>query len=257
MLRRKSFVSGLLCLLLSAPLAQAQTTAAPPAPPGAPAVDPAAVQALTRMGQALQSLKRFGVSIDLIGERVLADGQKLQHTASADLDVVLPDRLYALMYSARSTRELYFDGKAVTIYTPAQKYYASTAFDGTVGQVVNGLRKRFDVEVPLADLFVWGTDLAPLDGFDSAMNAGQDLVGDVVCDHYAFRQGTVDWQIWIDAGPKPLPRKLVITDRSDDARPQSVSLITWELNPSFKESVFRFAPPQGSTKIDLVPAKAK
>jgi hypothetical protein len=64
---------------------RAQTAAA-----GAPAanpVDPAAVQALKDMGAQLQSLKRFRVSTELTGERVLADRQKLQHSASATIDV--------------------------------------------------------------------------------------------------------------------------------------------------------------------------
>ncbi len=87
------------------------------------------------------------------------------------------------------------------------------------------------------------------------MNAGQDFIGNDLCDHYAFRQGEFDWQIWIATGAKPLPRKLVIINRSDEARPQSVSLMDWNLNPAFKESTFRFTPPKGATKIEFVPAK--
>jgi hypothetical protein len=254
---RRGIVTGLLGLLLASPWAHAQTAAPAASAPAANAVDPAVIQALRRMGEHLQSLQRFGVSVDLSGERVLADGQKLQHTASADLDVARPHRLYALMSSARSSRQLFYDGKTVTLYTPAQKYYASAEFSGTIGQMIEGLKKRYDVEVPLSDLFLWGTELAPLDGMASAMNAGQDLIGDDLCDHYAFRQGIVDWQIWITTGARPLPRKLVITNRGDDARPQSVSLISWSLKPQFKDSVFKFTPPKGSTKIELVPAKAR
>jgi hypothetical protein len=89
------------------------------------------------------------------------------------------------------------------------------------------------------------------------MSAGQDFTGDDLCDHYAFRQAGADWQIWIRTGGKPLPRKIVITNRSDDARPQSVSMIDWNLNPNFKEAAFRFTPPKGSSKIDIVPRKTQ
>jgi hypothetical protein len=89
------------------------------------------------------------------------------------------------------------------------------------------------------------------------MNAGQDIISGDVCDHYAFRQGTIDWQVWIQTGEHPLPRKLVITNRADDARPQSVSMIRWNLKPTFKDSIFTFTPPKGATKIELVPAKGK
>ena len=113
------------------------------------------------------------------------------------------------------------------------------------------------MEIPLSDLFLWGTPAAPLDKIDSAMNAGQDFIGDDLCDHYAFRQGSFDWQIWITTGSKPLPRKLVITNRSDEARPQSVSLIDWNLKPTFKDAVFKFTPPKGATAVELRPLDKK
>jgi len=221
------------------------------------AVDQASIQALKDMGAHLQSLKRFRVSTELTGERVLADGQKLQHTATADMDVERPNKMRALMHSARSERQLFYDGKTVTLYTPAQKYYSTVEFSGTLGELIGRLKERYGVEVPLSDLFLWGTPAAPLEKIQSAMNAGQDYIDDDLCDHYAFRQANADWQIWITTGSKPLPRKVVITNRADEARPQSVSLIDWNLKPAFKDSVFKFTPPKGATKIEIVPLKAK
>ena len=87
------------------------------------------------------------------------------------------------------------------------------------------------------------------------MNAGQDLIGDELCNHYAIRQGQFDWQVWITAGKQPLPRKIVITSRADEARPQSVSMISWDLKPTFKDAVFKFTPPKGSVRAEIVPRK--
>ncbi|MGF6767865.1 hypothetical protein P3T18_000335 [Paraburkholderia sp. GAS199] len=249
-------------ILAVAPGAYAQTAAsgasdttgaASPANP----VDPAAVQALQKMGTHLQSLKRFGVSMELTGERVLEDGEKLQHAASAQLFVARPNRIRALMISPRSEREIIYDGKTAVLYSPQQKFYSTVAFDGNLKALIGQLHEHYGVEFPLADLFIWGTPDAPTDQFESAMFAGQDFVGSDVCDHYAFRQKDVDWQIWITAGDKPLPRKLVITRRDDDARPQSVSVMTWNTAPTFKDSVFSFRPPEGSKKIEIVPVAAK
>ncbi|MFM0720843.1 DUF2092 domain-containing protein [Paraburkholderia strydomiana] len=239
------------------PHVEAQTT--PASETGMPAnpVDPAAVQALQKMGAHLQSLKRFRVSTELTGERVLEDGQKLQHTATAQLDVDRPNRMRASMSSARSEREIFYDGKTVTFYSPQQKYYSSVAFNGNLDSLVEKIRARYGVEIPLADLFVWGTPDAPTDQFESAMYAGQDYIGHDITDHYAFRQKNADWQIWITAGANPLPRKLVITRRDDDARPQSVSILDWTTSPNFKDSVFTFRPPEGAKKIEIVPVGAK
>jgi hypothetical protein len=255
---RKTLVLSLLAVMLAAPGIHAQTApAAAAAPAAANAVDPASIQALKDMGAHLQTLKRFQVSTELTGERVLADGQKLQHTATADMDVERPNRLRARMWSARAERELIYDGKTVTLFTPAQKYYSTIEFSGNLGELIKRLEDRYGVEVPLADMFVWGTPAATFDKIESAMNAGQDFIGKDLCDHYAFRQGLFDWQIWITVGDKPLPRRLVITNRSDDARPQSVSLIEWNLKPTFKDAVFKFTPPKGATAVEIRPLVQK
>ena len=125
---RKILALGLLAMSLAAPSAFAQTAPAGTAAPAANAVDPASIQALKDMGAYLQTLKRFHVSTELTGERVLADGQKLQHTATADMDVERPNKIRAVMHSARSEREIIYDGKTVTLYTPAQKYYSTVEF---------------------------------------------------------------------------------------------------------------------------------
>ena len=253
----KKLAAALLALSLTAPGLYAQTPAAGTTQSTANAVDPASIQALKDMGAHLLTLTRFQVSTGLTGERVLADGQKLQHTARAELDVARPNRLRARMSSARSERELFYDGKTITLFIPAQKYYSTVEFTDSIGALVIKLEDRYGVEIPLYDLFLWGTPAAPLDKIDSAMNAGQDFIGNDLCNHYAFRQGTFDWQLWITTGDKPLPRKLVITNRADEARPQSVSLIDWNLKPTFKDAVFKFTPPKGSTAVELRPLDKK
>ena len=256
-MKRSMLVLSLLALTLAAPDLGAQAAPPPAGKPAASAVDPGAIQALKDMGANLQKLKRFQVSTELTGELVLADGQKLMHMATAALDVVRPSKMLARMSSATSRRELFYDGKTVTLFTPAQKYYSTVEFTGTIGELIGRLRDRYGVEVPLTDLFVWGTDAAPIDKIESAMNAGQDFIGRDLCDHYAFRQGAIDWQVWITTGSSPLPRKIVITNRADEARPQSVSVLTWNLSPRFDDTVFRFVPPKGATRIEIVPLKQR
>ena len=253
MVRRRMLILVLLAIAAiaaAAPASYAQTTPAAAAPATANAVDPASVQALKDMGAYLQTLKHFQVSTEVTGERVLADGQKLQHTASAKLDVARPNKLRAVMRSPRSQRDLVYDGKAVTLYAPGPKYYSTVEFTDTLGGLIDQLEARYAVQIPLSDLFVWGTPAAKTDNIESAMNAGQDIIGGEVCDHYAFRQSAVDWQIWIATGAKPLPRKIVITNRGDEARPQSVTMLSWNLKPTFTEATFKFTPPAGTRVID-------
>jgi hypothetical protein len=247
---RKILVLSVLAMSLAAPSTYAQT-----APVSA--VDPASIQALKDMGAFLLTLKRFRVSTEVTGELVLADGQKLQHTATADLDVERTNKVRVVMKSARNERELVYDGKKVFLYTPAQKVYGMLELEGTIGDLIEQMEGKYGMQIPLDDLFRFGTPLAQFDQIESAMNAGQDFVDGDLCDHYAFRSAKVDWQIWIMTGSKPLPRKVVITNRTDEARPQSVHMIDWNLKPTFKDAVFKFTPPKGSTKIEIVPVKIR
>ena len=254
---RRILLLSLMAISLAAPSAYAQTTPAGADKPAANAVDPASIQALKDMGAYLLTLQRFEVSTELTGEDVLADGQKLQHTATADLEVQRPNKVRVLMKSARNERQLTYDGKTLSLYTPAQKYYGTLELEGTLGDVIERLEGQYGMQIPLDDLFRFGTPAAQFDKFESAMNAGQDFVDGDLCDHYAYRVGKIDWQIWIMTGSKPLPRKIVITNRADEARPQSVQMIDWNLKPMFKDAVFKFTPPHGSSKIEFVEVKIK
>jgi len=247
---RSKFLPTLLVLALCATVPLAQAATETPAAPANP-VDPASVKALKDMGTYLLTLEHYQIKTELTGERVLMDGQKLQHSAAALIEVQRPNKLRATLTSPRSERELIYDGKTFTIYLPQQKYYSSVPFSENVAGLISKLEERYAVEIPLSDLFKWGTPAAPAEAIESAMNAGQDIVGDELCNHYAFRQGKYDWQIWIADGPHPLPRKLVITNRTDEERPQSVSLITWNLKPVSDNTRFTFTPPKGTSVAEL------
>ena len=75
---------------------------------------------------------------------------------------------------------------------------------------------------------------------------GKGVVEGVRCDHLAFRAPHVDWQIWIQEGKEPLPRKLVITTRDQPNAPQfSVVVTKWNLKPVFTPQTFAFRAPSG------------
>jgi hypothetical protein len=72
----------------------------------------------------------------------------------------------------------------------------------------------------------------------------------------AFSQELVDWQIWIEDGPQPVPRKFVITYKDEEGWPQySARFTRWDFQPQHSEHYFRFHPPTGADKIDILPAK--
>ena len=82
-----------------------------------------------------------------------------------------------------------------------------------------------------------------------AIAVGPSLVWGVECDQYAFRQDDVDWQLWIEKGKTPVPRKLVITTRQEEGQPQYVAVLRWDLAPKLDDKTFVFAPPKDARRI--------
>ena len=76
------------------------------------------------------------------------------------------------------------------------------------------------------------------------------------CDHYAFRQADVDWQVWIERGKRALPCKIVITTTQDPAQPQYSAVLKWNVAPKFNKATFTFVPPKDAKQIQVAPVAA-
>ncbi|HEX6039635.1 DUF2092 domain-containing protein [Longimicrobium sp.] len=228
----------------------------PPAPARAQ-VDTAAMNALARMGTYLNSLTTFQVRAEITREEVLADGQKVQLASSADLVADQPRRLRVNVSDDRQQRLLLYDGRSFTLFAPRLNFYATTAAPGSIQDLARQLEDRHGVELPLVDLFRWGTPEARVAEITSAMVVGPAEVGGVTCEQYAFRQAGLDWQVWIQKGEFPLPCRLVLTTLTDEARPQHATTYTWNLAPSFNDAAFAFVPPADARQITFAEVAAE
>jgi len=214
-------------------------------------IDPAAMEALNKMGAYLRGLKAFQVDSEVTNDDVLDDGQIMTDIRTNTLLAVSPNFLRAELKSDDKDVFLFFDGKHFTVYGKLVNYYATVPAPATTAQLVDKVYNDYDIEIPLVDLFKWGTDNSAIRKVTSAFDAGPSTVQGITCEHYAFRQQGLDWQIWIQLGEYPLPRKFVIRTLTDDARPQHTSNLVWNLAPSYNEAAFAFDPPAGALRIEL------
>jgi hypothetical protein len=214
-------------------------------------IDPAAMEALNKMGAYLRSLKAFQVDSEVMKDDVLDDGQIITDIRTNTLLAVRPNLLRAELKSDDKDVFLFYDGKNFTVYGKLVNYYATVPASATTAELVDKVYSDYGIEIPLVDLFKWGTDNSAIRKITSAFDVGPSTVQGITCEHYAFRQEGLDWQIWIQLGEYPLPRKFVIRTLTDDARPQHTSNLVWNLAPSYNEAAFAFDPPAGALRIAL------
>lgn len=210
-----------------------------------------AISALGNMASYLRSLDRFSVRADISKDEVLLDGQKLQFDSNMKLVVNRPKQMFAEVNTASAQRRYLYDGKQFTVHTPLLGYYATFDAPDTLHKTVTQAQDKFDIDLPLADLFFWGTESEDLDAIEDAKVVGVGKVDGVSCNHFAFRQKDVDWQICIKRGGSPLPLKLVITTKTEAEQPQYVATMKWDTAPSIPATDFSFKPRQDDKRINF------
>jgi hypothetical protein len=234
-----------------AALALASTVSAKPAREKTNPVEPEAIEALRKMSGFLTEQKSFSVRTEAETDYVLDNGQKIRLSAHGNLRVRRPSHLRADVVSDRKERELFFDGKTFTVYSPKVGYYARVPAPATIIGLADQLQMQYGIELPLVDLWRWGGDQSSFSDIQSATHVGSAELDGVKTEQYAFRQKGVDWQIWIEAGDKPLPRKLVVTTTDDAARPEHAITMSWKLDDQHDDSLFTFTPPKDALRIGL------
>jgi hypothetical protein len=250
-------MTGAVALALCTTGVEAQNVAVQTTSADVPArIDSSAMNALQRMGTYLRTLQTFRVHADITTEQVLDDGLKVQHTRKADLLAVRPNKLRINIDDELAARVFYYDGTSFAMWAPRTQYYALQPAPGTIKELAVELEDKYDLELPLVDMFRWGTDEEQISDITHARDLGPSQVDGTTCQHYAFRQDGLDWQVWIQNGDYALPRKVVLTTTDDEARPQYAAVYRWDLAPSFNSQAFVFTAPPDAKRITMAEVNA-
>ena len=219
-------------------------------------IEDGAVDALKAMSSYLTSATTMQIesvgSLDVVTD----DGQRIQLDGTTTYKVRRPGFVIDYVSDMKSRRFIY-DGKTFTVYSPKLGYYASVPAPGTNKEVLDTIYNKFGISLPLVDLFRWsdGTNADRIKALKSAYKVGTATIDGAETDHYAFREADVDWEVWIQQGDQPLPRKLVIVDRTDPARPTFTSRLSLTVNPTFTDADFAFVPDANAKRIQLATYK--
>jgi hypothetical protein len=247
---------GLSALVPLGALGQTPQTPTEPAAQQTSPLDTAALGALNRMGAYLNTLEVFQLTGNVRTEKVLEDGQKIERSSKVDLIADRPNKFRANVTDDRSERWLVYDGFKFTVYAPRLRYYTQIDAPPSLDMLADTLEAKFNLELPLVDLFRWGTDRSDFRNITNATVVGPSQINGMTVEQYAFRQDGIDWQIWIQQGDFPLPRRLVMTTTTDDARPQHSVVYDWNLAPSFNDEAFVFVAPDGTQEIPIAQVTA-
>jgi hypothetical protein len=177
-------------------------------------------------------------------EVVTSDLQKIQFTSSGQVLLNRPDMIRAFRTGGYADIELVFDGQTVTALGKSVNLFAQANAPGSVDQLIDRLRDQYGVAMPGADLLLSRVYDELMAGVLDAKHIGLGVVDGVDCEHLAFRNADVDWQLWVEVGPRPIPRKYVITSKAVTGAPQyTLRIKEWRTDVPPAAEAFVFKPP--------------
>jgi hypothetical protein len=219
---------------------------------GMPAFAQDANAILRAMSNYVASQKAISLTFDTEIEVVTPEQQKIQFASSGQLSLSRPNMFRASRTGGYADVELIADGKTVTLLGKHSNVYAQVPLSGSIDEIIDQLRTKYGADLPAADLLSANAFAALTEGVTDAKHIGQGVINGVECEHLAFRTKETDWQIWIQVGNRPIPRKYVITSKDVAGAPQyTVRIKDWKTDAKFSAGTFAFKPPSGANKIDI------
>ncbi len=215
--------------------------------------DEAAAKALLKaMSDYVAGQKSISFSFDSDLEIVTKDKQKLALASSGTVTLNRPDKIHVTRHGGFANIEAIFDGKTLSLIGRNANVYGQVDVPGSIDHLIDELRDTYHRPVPGADLLQSNLYDALMPLVVDVKDLGSGVIGGVECDHLAFRNNEVDWQIWIAQGARPYPCRYVITSKLVDDGPQySVRIRDWKAGNEVASDDFSFKIPDNAKKMQL------
>ena len=206
---------------------------------------------LKAMSDFMGSQQTIELTFDSDIEVITPELEKLQFTNSGDMLLSRPDKLRAHRKGGYADVEMVFDGKTVSILGKNLNGYAQLEAPGSVDQLLEALRAGHGVALPGADLLQSKSYDTLVAGVLEAKHIGRGVIDGVECEHLAFRNFDTDWQLWVEVGDRPMPRKMVITSKTVNNAPQyTLRVKNWKTDVVPAADAFTFLPPANATQLN-------
>ena len=246
--------------LITARVACADPTNAPRAassPKAAPApIEPEVRRVLEGACAALSSAQRVSYHAEITFDSVLPSLVKLQYAGAMDVAIERPDNLSVDYQSDLGAKRIWYNGQTLIIFDPAHLVYASVEAPGSIDTMIGDIAKNKNLSIPLAGFDVSDPCARATRDVLRSKYVGLNDVAGIECDHLAFFQEQVDWQLWVEHGKNPVARKIVITYKKLPTQPQWEAVFSkWRFDPPLAAGIFEPKIPKDAVKAQFLEFK--
>lgn len=187
-----------------------------------PGVDPRVDVLLRDMAAYLGSADEFSFRSEVNYDQVLEGGQKILYGRRAEVSMRRPDRLHVVIDGDLIEERMWYDGKTFVLMDLRDLEYIKVDAPPTIDETLDYMARTYGISSPIADVLYSDPYAILIENVLTGRYIGRPMIRGVPTHHLAFTQDNVDWQLWIEDGARPVPRKVVITYKNVTSEPQFI-----------------------------------
>jgi hypothetical protein len=217
-----------------------------------PNIDPQASEILQNMSYFLGSKSEYTFKADAMFDVLISGERKIQYSAQETVFIQKPDKFTIEYVTDIGGYKIWYTGGQATILSLPTNDFSLTPLPGSINQALKKLLEEYSFAPALSEFLFINTYRAMTENVISGAYFGTSKVFGTKCNHLAFVQDNIDWQVWIDAGRRPVPRKLVITYKNLPGSPQFIAILKdWVTDKPITGYAFKPDIPNINSRVDM------
>jgi hypothetical protein len=217
-------------------------------------IDPLALDILRATMDSIHNAKTFSFQAMVAKEQLGSNDQIVTMFRRSDVTVSRPNRMRMHVLAEGQNIDLYYNSGQATLFAPDKKLFTSMTAGDTLDKVVDALEAR-EIEVPLSPLLRSDPYKTMTDGLEGAAAVGRMMIEGRTFHHLVFTEKNAEWQIWVEAGAKPTPRRVQIVYTSMPRQPRvTIDFSNWNLDATPAADFFTFHKPADAKAISQLSA---
>ncbi len=191
-----------------------------------------------KMSVKLAAATAVTVTTTEVRDVVRVAGKKETVSQTGTYTMRRPNRFHTKVIGGHSL-ESWYNGKVLTIAAHTDKVFAQAPMPETIDRTLDALAERYDMALPLSDLFHSSAEKALLSETTTGGYAGTENVGSTPCYHLSFHDVGVDWELWMPVQGDPLPARFKVTQKRRTGQPVAdVTFTQWNVSPQVTDATF-------------------
>lgn len=217
-----------------------------------PNIDPQAAEILQNMSYFLGSKSEYTFKADAMFDTIITGERKIMYSASETVFIQKPDKFTIEYVTDIGGYKIWYTAGQATILSLPTNDFTLTTLPTNIDAALRKLLEQYNFSPALSEFLFINTFREMTQNVTSGAYFGTSHVFGTKCNHLAFTEADIDWQVWIDAGRRPVPRKLVITYKNRPGSPQFIAILKdWVTDKPITRYAFKADIPNVNNRVDM------